>query len=92
MRAGPGVQVYQSDVCAARFTPLRLIQELSAEDTPLLGKRSEPETFSEMLPAASKEDQASTYSAFAYTIYQMLFTRVERWAASHDNFLSSKEI
>ena len=92
VRAGPGVQVYQSDVCAARFTPLRLIQALSAEDTLLLGKKSKPETFSEILPAASKEDQASSYSAFTYTIYQMLFTRVDRWATSHDIFLALRTI
>ena len=41
--------------------------------------------------AATDEEKAATYSTFAHTIFQVLFTRMDKWAAIHDIRFSAQD-
>lgn len=66
-----------------------VIKALAAEDAPLLAPGEDPGTSSSA--ASSKQERANTFSTYAATIYQTLFTRVDRLAVIHGIRFSAQD-
>ncbi|KAI4144478.1 MAG: hypothetical protein L6R39_004167, partial [Caloplaca ligustica] len=68
-----------------------IIESLLSEGAPLVDTEAEPECSKEAEACQSREKQSSTYNAFAESIYRILFTRVDSWAAVHDIRFSAQD-
>ena len=61
-----------------------VIDTLAQENAPHIENLKEGQVMPE-------EERSATYSTFANTIYQVLFTRVDKWAAVHDIRFSAQD-
>lgn len=68
-----------------------VIKALTAEGNPRVEEDTEAKHFPGSEASNLKEKQVDTYNTFAGTIYRILFTRVDKWAAVHDICFSAQD-
>lgn len=68
-----------------------VIKALTAESPLRVEKDTESKEIQGSAASVSKDTQADTYNTFAGTIYRILFTRVDKWAAAHDIRFSAQD-